>query len=132
MPARRYVVGTKLEPRDEVEARLGVVVDREEIVRLGGAAALDEGGPPSGIEDAHAAEVRCEAAFGEEARDDALVEARGVTVGRRLELREVPNRGVGHDEVGCRGPRQHLAEGPEAELLVAAVEGVGSAKGRPP
>src|SRR5215813_3183040 len=52
VPARRYVVGTKLEPRDEVEARLGVVVDREEIVRLA-AKGLDEGGPPSGIEDAH-------------------------------------------------------------------------------
>src|SRR5262245_26952555 len=67
VPARRYVVGTKLEPRDEVEARLGVVVDREEIVRLA-ANGLDEGGPPSGIEDAHATEVRREAAFGEEAR----------------------------------------------------------------
>src|SRR5262249_55817282 len=94
VPARRYVVGTKLEPRDEVEARLGVVVDREEIVRLA-TKGLDEGGPPSGIEDAHAAEVRSEAAFSEEARDDALVEARGVTGGRRLELREVRNRGRG-------------------------------------
>src|SRR5262245_23813775 len=124
VPARRYVVGTKLEPRDEVEARLGVVVDREEIVRLA-AKGLDEGGPPSGIEDAHAAEVRREAAFGEEARDDALVEARGVTVGRRLELREVRNRGLGHDEVAKpQARRQHLAEGPEVEDAVAAVEGV--------
>src|SRR5438552_211422 len=77
------------------------------------------------VEAAHAAKMRRETAFGDEAREHALREAGRVSVGGCLERREDIDGSGGHDEVTeAETGRQNLAEGTEIEHAMAAIERV--------